>query len=123
MKNVTTEKVMQFCFTIAFAILFATFTIQQEAIHEIRAQQEQKNTKAEQIATKGEFTLIQYTDAGWINPIYITEYSLDGQVLFYAEKGYKKLTPISLDNVRLVPGWIVGEELIKYGYWMPEKEF
>jgi hypothetical protein len=68
---------------------------------------------------KGNYTIIQYTDAGWINPIYVSEYCLDGQVLEYTEKGSLKHKPISFDGIRIVDGWVEGDELMQYGYWIP----
>jgi len=67
----------------------------------------------------GNYTLFHYTDAGWINPIYVTRYSLDGQVLRYVENGTE--LPISFEHIRIVPGWVEGDELMQYGFWVPEE--
>jgi hypothetical protein len=68
----------------------------------------------------GEYTIIHYPSGGWANAIYITEYKLDGQVIWYKEKGSTEDKPIWFSSVIMADGWLYGEELANYGYWITD---
>lgn len=113
------EKIILFCLMFAIVVLVWFMSAQQIKVEELQEQ----SVISEQMSksVQGEYTLFQYTDAGWINPIYIEEYHLDGQVLYYKEKGNKQELPISFVTLRIVPGWVVGDDLMQYGFWIPDE--
>jgi len=115
--NMSREKVILLCMIIAILVLVGVITVQQVKIEKF--EEPQVIAAPTQETIKGEFTLFQYA-ASWINPIYIEGYRLDGQVLYYTEKYNTQELPISIDNLRIVPSWIEGNELMKYGFWIPD---
>jgi hypothetical protein len=68
----------------------------------------------------GQYTIIHYPSGGWANAVQITEYYLKGQVLWYKEKGSTKDKPIWLSSIIIADGWLEGEQLVDYGYWLPD---
>jgi hypothetical protein len=100
----------------AIVVLMGSISILQVKIEKL---QEQSIIVHPEVIT-GNYTIIQYTDAGWINPIYVSEYYLNGQVLMYIEKDSIKYKPIKFEGLRFVDGWVEGDPLMQYGYWIPE---
>jgi hypothetical protein len=70
----------------------------------------------------GEYTLIHYPNGGWINAIHITEYYIKDNLLWYREKGSTTDKPVWISDVIFADGWIEGEQLMDYGYWISELE-
>jgi hypothetical protein len=116
-KYISRQKVIILCLMMAIVVLMGTIAMLQVKAEKL---QELSMVSPEPEITTGNFTIIQYTNAGWINPIYVSEYFLDGQVLMYLEKGSLKYKPIKFEGLRFVDGWVEGDPLMKYGYWIPE---
>ena len=115
---ISRQKVIIICLMMAIVVLMGTISMLQFKVEKLQEKLIVIEPEPEVIV--GNYTIIQYTDAGWINPLYVSEYCLDGQVLKYKEKGSLKYKPISFDGIRIVDGWVEGDELMQYGYWIPE---
>jgi hypothetical protein len=105
---------------VVMAIVLAITFVQNE---NLEAQAVRLETVREPKVITGEYTIIHYPSGGWANAIYITEYKLDGQVLWYKEKDSTEDKPIWFSSVLLADGWLYGEALADYGYWISEYEF
>jgi uncharacterized protein (DUF2126 family) len=81
-------------------------------------QQVDKLQQPTQTKIVGQYTLIHYPNGGWINNIYITEYYIKDNLLWYREKGSTTDKPIWINDVLFADGWIEGKQLMNYGYWV-----
>lgn len=70
---------------------------------------------------KGEYTIFYYTQNGWTNRLYVTEFYIENDIVFYKlrELDYETLyLPVKFDDCLVVKGWIEDiNELINYGFW------
>jgi hypothetical protein len=107
--------------TILLGLLFAMlmFSITETVNLERQVDKLQQPTETKIV---GQYTLIHYPNGGWINSIHITEYYIKDNLLWYKEKGSTTDKPIWLSSVIFVDGWIEGERLMDYGYWISELE-
>lgn len=75
---------------------------------------------------QGKYTIFNYTQNGWTNRLYVTEYYIEDRIIYYKprehEGGYLEVT---LENCLTVPGWIEDTDLLMdYGYWeYPEEGY
>jgi hypothetical protein len=106
------EKFILICLMIAIVILVGVIASEQVKIEKL-----QEQTAIEPKAVEGQYTIIQYPSGAWANAIYITSYKLDGNVLWYKEKGSTEDKPIWFSSVILADGWVEGKALEDYGYW------
>lgn len=67
----------------------------------------------------GEYTLIHYPNSAWTNAIYVTEFYVDGQYIYFKQKDSTEFKPVWASTILPVDGWITGEKLYDYGYWEP----
>jgi hypothetical protein len=121
MSKTTRSKLSFLSLIIAILILAVAVRYQSSEIKNLQATiQEQASEKAPEII-EGQYTIIHYPP-GWTNAIYITEYYLDGKTLWFKEKGSTEFKPIWFPGLLPVDGWIEGEALMNYGYWISEYE-
>lgn len=115
--NISREKVILLCLVMAIVILLGVIATEQVKIQNLETQ---SLIQPEPKIIKDEYTLIHYPNSAWANAIYITEYYLDGQAVYYKEKDSKEYKPIWFSSVIFADGWLEGEALKNYGYWTPE---
>ncbi|HYE80850.1 MAG TPA: hypothetical protein VEG39_01650 [Clostridia bacterium] len=75
---------------------------------------------------KGQYTIFQYTQNGWSNHMYVTEFSKEDGFLYYKLKDHPdEYMFIKAEEFLPVPGWVEGtDDLMEYGFWEPiEFEF
>jgi hypothetical protein len=114
---ISRQKVIIICLMMAIVVLMGVMAMMQFKVEKL---QEQLLTEQVPKLIVGDFTIIQYTEAGWINPIYISEYFLDGQVLMYLEKDSSRYKPMKFEGLRFIDGWLGDDEMMKYGYWISD---
>jgi hypothetical protein len=80
-----------------------------------------KAATTEKQVWKGEYTIFQYTQNGWSNHMYVTEFYKEDGYLFYKLKDHQEeYMFIKAEEFLPVPGWIEStDELMKYGFWEP----
>ncbi|MDF2891218.1 MAG: hypothetical protein K0R80_1585 [Clostridia bacterium] len=121
--NISREKVILLCLIIAIFVLVGGIAKEQVRIEKLEEQLANRPLVEAPKIIFGEYTLIHYPNGGWINAIYITEYYKIGQDLFYKEKGSTVFKPIWFPSILPVDGWVEGDALTDYGYWIPELNF
>jgi hypothetical protein len=69
----------------------------------------------------GHYTIFQYTQNGWSNHMYVTEFYKQDGFLYYRLKDYPdEYMFIKAEGFLPVPGWVEDpNELMKYGFWEP----
>lgn len=72
---------------------------------------------------QGQYTIFQYTEVGWTNRLYITEFYIEDDKIFYKLREYDEYLPTALENCLIAPEWIEDiNELMNYGFWEPAEE-
>lgn len=116
---VTKQKITILCLMMAVVILMGVVAIQLTKIDTLESIPA-ASVAAEIEVFTGEFTLFHYTQGGWVNYYYITEFYIEGQILHYKIGDSRQSIPVLFQEIGIVQGWIEEENLPKYGYWIPD---
>lgn len=83
--------------------------------------QEPISQEPERQIWQGEYTIFQYTQNGWSNHFFVTEFYEEDGYLFYRLKDHpEEYMLIRAEEFLAVPGWVEDvDELMKYGFWEP----
>ncbi|MGE5631730.1 MAG: hypothetical protein ACM3TR_11610 [Caulobacteraceae bacterium] len=70
---------------------------------------------------QGNYTIFHYTNAGWTNKLYITDYYIKDGILYYKlRESQGGFLPVEFEDCLIVPDWIETiDELMNYGFWEP----
>jgi hypothetical protein len=100
---------------ITLLFVFNNSFIKQEAADNVSVQEPERQV------WEGQYTIFQYTQNGWSNHMYVTEFYIEDDFLYYKLKDYPdEYMFIRAEEFLPVPGWIEEpEELMKYGFWEP----
>lgn len=70
---------------------------------------------------QGQYTIFHYTQSGWINRLYATEYYIKDRIIYYKDREHQgEYMEIPFEDCLPKPGWIEAvDELMDYGWWEP----
>lgn len=119
------KKVAVFIFTIA--LLMSVSFLSFQGIHYFQVLEARETLAVQTPAAeqphvwKGEYTIFQYTQHGWANRLYVTEYYIKDGIIYYKSREHQsEYLPVQFDNTLTVPKWIEApDELVEYGFWQP----
>lgn len=100
---------------IVHLIILTWFFIFQPAVTPVAAEVPEPEVK------QGKYTIFQYTQNGWANRLYVTEYYIKDRIIYYKSREHQgEYMEAPFDNCLPVPDWIEStDELMNYGYWEP----
>lgn len=105
---------------VAFSVIFMA------GVREYRKLEAQNETLQSQIQAdsgrvwKGEYTIFNYTQNGWTNRLYVTEFYIEDDTIYYKLRDHKEYLPVKFDNCLPAVGWVEEiDKLMKYGFWQP----
>jgi hypothetical protein len=99
-----------------YALIVTGVVIKPPAVTPVTAAAEIPEPEVKQ----GKYTIFQYTEVGWTNRLYATEFYIEDDKIFYKSREHADYLPIALENCLIVPEWIENvDELMNYGFWEP----
>lgn len=68
---------------------------------------------------QGRYTIFQYTQIGWTNRVYITEYFIEDNIIHYKEREHQdEYIEMPFEDCLIEPKWVEeNEELMDFGFW------
>lgn len=109
------DRKILFCLIVIIIILIGALGIQMRKAERLEAAEANVEVNITPV-TRGAYTLFQYTNVGWTNVEYLTEYYIKDQLLYYRTKDGKK-NFCDTNSFAMVEGWIEEQEKIDYGFY------
>lgn len=70
---------------------------------------------------QGKYTIFQYTQSGWTNRLYVTEYYIEDRIIHYKDREHQEeYMELPFEDCLPKQGWIEdADKLMDYGWWEP----